>query len=102
MDFLLSAEGDAQAAKRFLRQAMNATPNSSYRVINVDIDKETAYPKVITQIRADKTLPKTWKLQQNKYLNNLVEQAHRLLECLVKPGLGFKSFHYIHMSKSES
>ena len=27
-----------------------------------------------------------------KFLNNIVEQAHRRIERLVRPGLGFKSF----------
>ena len=32
------------------------------------------------------------ELRQNKYLNNLVEQDHRFIKRLVKPGLGFFSF----------
>jgi transposase-like protein len=31
-------------------------------------------------------------LRQSKYLNNLVEQDHRFIKRLVKPGLGFFSF----------
>ena len=30
---------------------------------------------------------------QVKYLNNIVEQDHRFIKRLVRPGLGFKSFH---------
>ena len=29
----------------------------------------------------------------NKYLNNVIEQDHRFLQRVIKPGLGFKSFN---------
>jgi IS6 family transposase len=32
------------------------------------------------------------ELRQSKYLNNLIEQDHRFIKRLVKPGLGFFSF----------
>lgn len=32
-------------------------------------------------------------LRQNKYLNNRVEQDHRFIKRLVKPGMGFGSFN---------
>jgi transposase-like protein len=32
------------------------------------------------------------KLRQVKLLNNIVEQDHRRIKRLVRPGLGFKSF----------
>ena len=37
--------------------------------------------------------PATEPLRQVKYLNNVVEQEHRFINRLVKPGLGFGSFH---------
>ncbi len=33
------------------------------------------------------------KLRQIKYLNNIVEQDHRGIKRLVKPGMGFGSFN---------
>ncbi len=33
------------------------------------------------------------ELRQNKYLNNLVEQDHRFIKRLTKPGMGFHSFN---------
>ena len=33
------------------------------------------------------------ELRQNKYLNNRIEQDHRLIKSLVKPGMGFGSFN---------
>jgi transposase-like protein len=32
------------------------------------------------------------ELRQSKYLNNLIEQDHRFIKRLVKPGMGFFSF----------
>ncbi|GHO90193.1 hypothetical protein KSF_002410 [Reticulibacter mediterranei] len=32
------------------------------------------------------------ELRQVKYLNNLIEQEHRFIKHLIKPGLGFFSF----------
>lgn len=34
----------------------------------------------------------TIEIRQNKYLNNVVEQAHRAVKRIVRPMLGFKSF----------
>jgi transposase-like protein len=91
LDFLLSAKRDATAAKRFFSKALKAIHNQTPRVITVD--KNAAYPKAIDELKADKDLPKTVKLRQNKYLNNIVEQDHRGIKRLVKPGMGFKSFN---------
>lgn len=82
---------DQGAAKRFFHKALKAVQNSLPGVINVD--KNAAYPPSIEQLKAESTLPSACKLRQNKYLNNLVEQDHRLIKKLVNPGLGFKSFH---------
>ncbi len=38
-------------------------------------------------------LPQSVVLRQNKYLNIVIEQDHRFLQRLIKPGLGFKSFN---------
>jgi transposase, IS6 family len=37
-------------------------------------------------------MPDSCELRQSKYLNNLVEQDHRFIKRLVKPGMGFFSF----------
>ena len=37
-------------------------------------------------------LAKSVELRQVKYLNNLIEQDHRFIKRLVKPGMGFFSF----------
>jgi len=91
LDFLLSAKRDAIAAKRFLRQTLNVSNSQTPRVINVD--QHAAYPPAFAALQQEKALPPSTKLRQNKYLNNGIEQDHRFLQCLIKPGLGFKSFN---------
>ncbi len=68
---------------------LRAAPRSVPRVINVD--KNAAYPKAIADLKAAGTLPEHVELRQVKYLNNLIEQDHRFLKRLVKPGMGFFS-----------
>ena len=91
LDFLLTAKRDAKAAKRFFRKMLKAIHTSSPRVITVD--KNPAYPKALKELKAAKKLPESVKLRQIKYLNNIVEQDHRAIKRLVKPGMGFGSFH---------
>ncbi len=91
LDFLLTAHREAIAAKRFLCQALKATHNQEPRVINVD--KNAAYPKAIDELTEKEELSEKAKLRQNKYLKNRIEQDHRFIKWLVKPGRGFKSFN---------
>lgn len=37
-------------------------------------------------------IPEHCELRQVKYLNNLIEQDHRFVKRLTKPGMGFFSF----------
>jgi transposase-like protein len=67
-------------------QASRSAPS----VINVD--KNAAYPKAIAELKAAGLLAESVELRQVKYLNNFVEQDHRFIKRLVKPGLGFFSF----------
>jgi transposase-like protein len=91
LDFLLTAKRDAKAAKRFFRKTLKAIHTQTPRVITVD--KNPAYPKAIKELKAAKKLPEIVKLRQSKYLNNIVEQDHRGIKRLVKPGMGFGSFN---------
>ncbi len=90
LEFLLSPTRDAQAAKRFFLKTLAASQSSEPRVINVD--KNAAYPKAFAELKAEGHLPESCQLRQVKYLNNLVEQDHRFLKRLTKPGMGFFSF----------
>ncbi len=58
----------------------------------ITVDKNAAYPKAIADLKASGILPECVELWQVKYLNNVVEQDHRFIKRLVKPGPGFYSF----------
>ena len=60
------------------------------RVINVE--KNAAYPKAMAELKAAGELAESVELRQVKYLNSIVEQDHRFIKRLVKPGMGFFSF----------
>lgn len=91
MDFLLSAKRDTQAAKRFFRKALHTVHTQEPRVINVD--KNVAYPKAIDELKEKEELLELVELRQNKYLNNRIEQDHRFIKRLTKPGMGFHPFN---------
>jgi IS6 family transposase len=65
------------------------TAPSAPRVINGD--KNAAYPKAIADLKTTGVLPASVELRQVKYVNNLIEQDHRFIKRLVKPGMGFFS-----------
>ncbi len=90
LEFLLSTARDAQAAKRFFVKALGASHTVTPRVITVD--KNAAYPKAIKELQTARVLAVSCELRQSKYLNNLIEQDHRFIKRLVKPGMGFFSF----------
>jgi len=91
LDFLLTAKRDAAAARRFFCKALKACHTQAPRVITVD--KNAAYSKAIDELKTKKELPQSVELRQRKYLNNIVEQDHRSIKRLVKPGMGFGSFN---------
>jgi len=90
LEFLLKATRDAEAAKGFFSKTLAAPHTTTPRVITVD--KNAAYPKAFNELQAEGAIADSCDLRQVKYLNNLVEQDHRFIKRLVKPGLGFFSF----------
>ena len=54
---------------------------------DVELSRMGDRPASVQQHRAE--------LRQNKYLNNIVEQDHRFIKKLVKPTMGFQSFHTV-------
>jgi transposase, IS6 family len=114
LEFLLSPTRDAEAAKRFFLKALHSTAGSAPRVRPVqeqveeptaladpnptksaprviNVEKNAAYPKAIAELKAAGILPESVELRQVKYLNNLIEQDHRFIKRVVKPGMGFCS-----------
>lgn len=90
LEFWLSTTRAAPAAERFLAKALGASHTVPPRVITVD--KNAAYPKALNALKSEGAIPLSCDLRQSKYLNNLVEQDHRFIKRVVKPGLGFGSF----------
>src|SRR3954447_14001983 len=89
IDFLLSAKRDAAAARRFFRKALGQPHTVNPRTLTVD--KNAAYPAAVTAMKRNRELWRFSRLRQVKYLNNIVEQDHRRIKRLVRPGLGFGS-----------
>ncbi|SDB74585.1 Transposase (or an inactivated derivative) [Belnapia rosea] len=91
IEFLLSAKRDADAAKRFFRKALGQPHTVNPRTITVD--KIPAYPCATAEMKADDELWHFARQRQCKHLYNIVEQDHRRIKRLVRPGLGFGGFH---------
>ena len=88
VDFLLSQQRDVNAAKAFLRKAMNGQ-----RVpIKVTLDAYAASHRAVADLKDDGELPKRVVVRSSKYLNNLIEQDHRRIKQRLRPMLGLKSF----------
>jgi putative transposase len=86
VDFLLTANRDKAAARRFLERALNlhGVPKK------ITIAKSGSNTAAIESVKADACddIP----MCQNKYLNNTVEQDHWGVKRVTQPMLGFKSF----------
>ncbi len=91
LDFLLSEQRDAAAAKRFLEQVLRGESHPSPRVINTD--KHAGYPPAIQALKEEGVLPAVCEHRAVKYLNNIVEQDHRAIKRRVKASGHFRSFN---------
>jgi IS6 family transposase len=67
-----------------------ASNNPMPRVINVD--KNPAYPAAIRALKREGTLPRRVRLRQRKYLNNIIEQDHRVVKKRTWLAKGYGSF----------
>jgi len=90
LEFQLSASRDAQAAQRLFVKTLDASHTITPRVTTVD--KNAASPQAFRELKASETVPASCEFRQSTYLNHLVEQDHRFIKRLVKPGMGFFSF----------
>jgi putative transposase len=86
IDFLLTAKRDKRAALRFLRKAIGSCGKPSL----INIDESGSNTAAIRQYNNEES--KRTELRQCKYLNNIVEQDHRLIKRITKLMLGFKNF----------
>ncbi len=90
LEFFFNPSRDVHAARQFLLKTLVASHTTKPRVINVD--KNAAYPKAFNKLKAKGHIPEHCELRQVKYLNNLIEQNHRFIKRVTKPGMGFFSF----------
>jgi IS6 family transposase len=90
IEFMLSAKRDISAAKRFFKKMMRA--DHRRLPFTISVDKNAAYPEAFTTSQIEKVLPKDCKLRRVKYLNNIIEQDHRLIKKRVRACLGYRSF----------
>ena len=75
-----------------LRHDFSSNAPSNYTVCEkITIDKSGANTAAIEGMRADSGAD--IGLRRSKYLNNIVEQDHRAIKRIVRPMMGFKSFH---------
>src|SRR6201986_2897966 len=88
VDFYLSRNRDANAAKIFLRKAMKGqrTPTQ------ITLDAYAASHRAVADLKENGEVPKRVLLRSSKYLNNLIEQDHRRIKQRLRPMLGLKSF----------
>jgi IS6 family transposase len=89
LDFLLRAKRDAKAATRFFKKVLKVRHTQMPRVINVD--KNPALSCSLEQLKSKGLLPEKMEIRPVKYLNNIVEQDHRFIKKITRPGLGFQS-----------
>jgi len=90
IEFMLSANRDVLAAKRFFKKMMRADHR---RVpFSINVDKNAAYPNAFIASQDEKVLPLDCKLRRVKYLNNVIEQDHRFVKKRVRAAQYFKTF----------
>jgi len=84
----LSRQRDVDAAKAFLRKAMNGQRVPA----KVKLDAYAASHRAAADLNRDGELPKRVVVRSSKYLNKLIEQDHRRIQQRLRPMLGLKSF----------
>ena len=88
IDFLLSAQRDAHAAKQLFRKALNDPSHPQPRVVNTDL--APIYTSAIPAIRKEGTLRRRCRHRPVQYLNNIIEQDHRAVKRRVNAKQGFR------------
>ena len=91
LDWMLSAKRNKNAAKRFFKKMLRNLHCCSPRKINVD--KAKAYPLAFEELQNNGELQSQVKLQQQKYMNNIVEQDHRFIKRRIRQSQWFQSFN---------
>ena len=88
VDFYLSRKRDVNAAKAFLRKAMQGQRVPT----KITLDAYAASHRAVADLKETCELPKRVLVRSCKYLNNRIEQDHRRVKQRLRPMLGLKSF----------
>lgn len=88
---MFSAKRNVSAAKRFFKKMMRAEQRRL--PFSISVDKNAAYPEAFSTSREEGVVPQDCKLRRVKYLNNVIEQAHRFIKMKVRALQCFKRFH---------
>ena len=91
IEFLLTANRDISAVKRFFRKMMRA--DHRRLPFSISVDKHASYPDAFAASQAEKTIPEDCTLRRTKYLTNIVEQDHRFIRRRWRAMQTFRSFH---------
>jgi putative transposase len=86
VDFLLTKRRQRMSAQSFLIKAIEG--NGLPELITID---KSGSNKSAIRVYNKRTFSKI-KIRQCKYLNNIVEQDHRMIKWRIVQGLGFKEF----------
>jgi transposase-like protein len=60
---------------------------------SISVDKNAAYPEAFASSIKEKVIPSDCKLRRVKYLNNVIEQDHRVIRRRWRAVQCFRSFH---------
>ena len=84
--YRLSKKRDLKAALRFLKKAVRQHGVPS----RITADRSGANAAGLKELNLK--IGRRIKVRQNKYLNNIVEQSHRLVRRMTRPMMGFQNF----------
>jgi transposase-like protein len=87
VDFRLSTRRRVAAVKAYFRKAIKIqnVPRGSSHWTHMR-------HRAVREMKTDGALPEDTKLRSSKYLNNMIEQAHRSGKLRIRPMFGLKRF----------
>ena len=90
VDFLLRPDRGIAAAQAFFRKALNSHPMQGPRKIT--LDGHVPSHRALRLLRRESPVWRRVEVRTSKYLNNIVEQDHRVIKRRCASMKGFKSF----------